>query len=223
MATLLCQSCKQPMDVPAEMGGQTMACPHCGTQFVAPRVAAPRVPPTKPVAQPAPQSPPFSPPPLVRPPTIQAVGPTPPAPTFAPVIDEPGPKTSGRPLRERPVTLLDVFDLTFARFVTPIIVKIIWVIILVFAGLWLLLLTGLLVMGLVGSSGVGVGSFGAAPSVGVESRLITALIQIVFYFFQVAATGALLLFWRLMLESIMILFSISNSLKSIDRKTRSEG
>jgi hypothetical protein len=136
-------------------------------------------------------------------------------------MDESGPKTSGRPLRERPVTLLDVFDLTFARFVTPIIVKIIWVIMLVAAGLWLLLLTFLLVAGLVGSSGIGMGSFGASP-IGVESRLVAALIQIVLYVVQVTATGAVLLFWRLMLESIMTLFNISNSLKSIDRKTRAE-
>lgn len=218
MATILCQSCKQPMDVPAEMGGQTMACPHCGAQFVAPRAAAPRVPPIKPMTQL-----PFSPPPSApTPPTFQPVAPMPPAPTFAPVLEEPGAKPSGRPLRERPVTLLDVFDLTFARFVTPIIVKIIWVIILILAGLWLLLLTFLLVMGLIGSSGVGMSSFGAGPAIGAESRLVAALIQIVIYCFQVAATGAALLFWRLMLESIMILFSVSNSLKSIDRKTRPE-
>jgi hypothetical protein len=222
MATILCQACKQPMDVPAEMGGQTMACPHCGQQFVAPRGPAPRTPPPTRVASPLPQMPPPQSPSPASPPMFQpaATPPTPPSPAFAPMIDEPL-KPSGR-IRERPVTLLDVFDLTFARFVTPIIVKIVWVIVLIFTGLWLLLLTFLLVIGLVGSSGVGMSTFGAAPSLGTESRLVAALIQLVLYFFEVAATGAVLLFWRLMLESIMILFSISNSLKSIDRKTRAD-
>src|SRR6187397_1919337 len=125
MATILCQACKQPMDVPAEMGGQTMACPHCGQQFVAPRAGTPRTPPTR-VAAPLPQTPPQLPASSSSPPMFQtaATPPTPPSPAFAPIADEPL-KPSGR-IRERPVTLLDVFDLTFARFVTPIIVKIIW-------------------------------------------------------------------------------------------------
>jgi hypothetical protein len=216
MATILCQACKQPMDVPAEMGGQTMACPHCGQQFVAPRAGAPRTPPTRVLPQTPPQLPASSPP-MFQP---AATPPTPPSPAFAPIADEPL-KPSSR-IRERPVTLLDIFDLTFARFVTPIIVKIIWVIVMALAALWLLFITYVLVMSLIATNPVGMSSspFGRGPSLGTESRVILALIQIVFYIFQVAMTGAMLLWVRLALESIMTLFSISNSLKSIDRKTR---
>lgn len=221
MATILCQSCKQPMDVPAEMGGQMMACPHCGAQFVAPRSAAPRTPP---IRTSSPTMPPAAaqPKPSLPPPSFQpVVAPTPPAPAFMPIAEDAS-KTFGRPIREQPVTLLDVFDLTFARFVTPIIVKIIWVIILILAGLWLLLITYLLAVSLVATSPASIGGFGGAPRLGTESRLILALMQIVLYLFQVAATGGMLLFWRLVLESLMNLYNIGNSLKSIDRKTRAE-
>jgi hypothetical protein len=212
MATILCQACKQPMDVPAEMAGQTMACPHCGKQFVALRAPSSRTAPSSPGPAPASQPPMFQ----------TAPPPTPPSPAFAPIVDEPA-KPSSR-IRERPVTLLDIFDLTFARFVTPIIVKIIWGIFMVLAGLWLLFTTYMLAMSLIATSPAGMSSspFGRGPSLGSESRLILALIQIVFYVFQVAMTGAMLLWVRVALESIMTLFSISNSLKSIDRKTRAD-
>ena len=36
-----------------------------------------------------------------------------------------------------PVSLLDLFDLSFKRYVTPLIVKITWVLTLTLAGLWL--------------------------------------------------------------------------------------
>jgi hypothetical protein len=126
-------------------------------------------------------------------------------------------------------SILDIFDIHFERYVTPIIVRITWMTALVLAGLWLIVL---LVLGVYTWTPDSAKKPSEDPRVAalrnrVQPRTESELSKwleprkaatIVLIHAAIAAVLALL--WlRVVLESVIVLFHMAKSLASIDRKT----
>jgi len=90
---------------------------------------------------------------------------------------------------EDKATLADIFDFTFTKFVTPIIIKIVFILLIVLAGLGWLMMTG---AGFAGGVGTGLGFFIGGG-----------------IFFVLSIVG-----YRIMLELVMVIFAIK---KNTDR------
>jgi hypothetical protein len=223
MAAVLCPSCRLTLEIPPELAGQQVACPKCGGRFISPG-GTPPVTSMAPAPSPTFQPPPVFPEPSARTALSQAA-------------------SSGVP--ERAASLLDLFDLSFKRYVTPLIVKITWLLTLTLAGLWLTVTVVLLVFSLLPSEdekqptapartivvprravdrsvhldfGQGV-NMNQGPD---ESDFATLgmLVRIVYLASQVIGVVLMLLWVRVVLESVIVVFNIAASLRSIDRKTR---
>jgi hypothetical protein len=203
MPITLCPACKLPLDITPQMAGQEMACPRCAAQFRAP--------------------PPASPPPL---------------PTFQPVADSPGPAVAPRtrprrPFNDQATSLLDLFDLSFTRYVTPLIVKITWVLALTLGAVWLVVI----VLGLIASS-LPVAEQSeptrstrpSRPQPQFEFRppeiaervgdaSFAVAFRIVLLITQVIGVILFLLWVRVGLEAVIVVFHMAASLRSIDDKT----
>lgn len=80
----------------------------------------------------------------------------------------------------------DLFDLTFTKFITPTVIRIVYILVIVFTAIWLL---AIVIIGFTSSVGAGLGA-------------------IVF-----GSLGALigLLMWRVILELTMVIFKIKDN------------
>jgi len=121
---------------------------------------------------------------------------------------------------------LDLFDWKFKKYLTPWIVRATWIIFLVLVGIWLALqLLGivLFILSLVAPSTELMeqqGNFGA-PQFEPANRDLKGWATGVFVSAQVVIVGFVLILWvRVVLESIIVLFNIAASLDSIDNKTK---
>jgi|GEM_PF-6763992 len=194
MATTICPACKLPLEIPPPMAGQPVSCPRCRTTFSSP------VPSMVPLPGPTP-----------------VVAPSPPVSSS---------ETSTAALRERPITLLDVFDLSFKRYVTPLIVKVTWVLTLFFASIWLLIIFTVLMIDLMPDTPAHMRQRPGLQFdlIGVLNKIDRAwwrtLIRTVMVSTQVATVVLFVLWMRVLLESVMVVFQMAASLKSIDRKTK---
>lgn len=203
MALTLCAACKLPLDVTPDMAGEEMACPRCGARF--------RVPP-------------MTPPP---PPVVPASAATP-----SPAISA-SPRPLRRPFNDQATSLLDLFDLSFTRYVTPLIVKITWVLALTLGAAWLVII----VFGLIASSlpvaeqsGPSRATRPSRPQPQFEFRQpeiderigdasFAAAVRVVLLVTQVIGVILFLLWVRVGLEAVIVVFHMAASLRSIDDKT----
>lgn len=224
--TVTCPGCNKQYSVSAEHVGKKVGCQQCAMQFVVKREN---------------QDPPQPPAP-----TSRAQAPAAKTPSVEEFATE-EPKTSGDFSRFkkrssiekyranndglRPATSwLDIFDWKFEKYLTPWILRLVWICCLVGAGFWLLLLT----LSTIGSffPMESSGSFRRASSSSVAGMLQAiplirslgpeTLVNIAKFFgFVILLTGAtLFLLWiRVILESFIVIFNIATSLKSIDEKT----
>jgi hypothetical protein len=87
---------------------------------------------------------------------------------------------------EEKATLADIFDFTFTKFVTPIIIKIVFILLIVLVGLFWLIIT---IAGFAGGFASGLGAFIGGG--------IMFLLSIVGY--------------RIMLELVMVVFAIKKN------------
>lgn len=210
MSHIACPQCRAPIVAVAELAGQTVSCPQCGAPFVMPSTSA------------VPQPPP--PPPLPSRPS-------------SPLVSH----RQSLPYRAgfRPSSsLFDIFDIHFEKYVTPLIAKITWIFTLAIALLWLI---GLLYDAIntwiphtekpsvvLAPSLRRPGSLDelardrSATSTEKGSKLSDRLIRRFWIIFrQVMSVIALFLtvLWiRVALESMIVLFRIAKSLSSIDDK-----
>lgn len=200
MASSACPSCQLPLEITPGMAGQELACPRCHARFTIPGTT----PGAPPIAGPLPN---FS--------------------EFGPSV------TARRPFQHQSTSLLDLLDFSFTRYVTPLIVKITWVIALILSAGWLsLVVVGLIVsmlpeietpQGTRRSSRprpeiqfdfqsnelaerAGDASFAVAMRVAI---VITQLVGIILF----------LLWIRVALEAVIVIFHMAANLKSIDDKT----
>jgi hypothetical protein len=210
MAPTICPACKLPLDIPAAMAGQHVACPRCRATFAAP----------------GPEPKPFEPP--APPPMPDYRSPQP-----AAAAELPSASSSVR--REPPATLWDLFDFSFNRYVTPLIVKITWVLTLVLASIWLLLIAVALVMDLMPDSQDSTRmqrspqfSRRFEPQFNPRSQLSErvdyawwrGLVRVIILVTQLTGAILFVLWMRVVLESVIVVFNMAASLRSIDRKTR---
>jgi DNA-directed RNA polymerase subunit RPC12/RpoP len=224
MTQAICAACGLPLEITVEMVGQEMACPRCGARFVVPGVAPGPAPP--PMIRSEPQSPPN-----------------------APVIRG---RVERRPFEDQATSLLDLFDLSFTRYVTPIIVRITWVLALVLAAVWLLVVIVGLVISLVPEMSREAQSDGAAtaqserttsdrrpdngafefqsspqfefrrPSIPerAEDSSFAVAMRVVVFSTQLVAIILFLLWVRVALEAVIVIFHMAANLRSIDKKTK---
>ena len=198
MATTICPGCKVPLDIMPQMAGQQVACPRCRTTFAAPVPQMMAMPPAPP----------------------------PPAPSYTAAEKTAAPELmplTSRTRPEQPATLWDIFDLSFSRYVTPLIVKITWVLTLFFTSAWLLIIFTVLLIDLMPDTPVR-----SSPRPSMQFELADkidyawwrGLVRLIVLATQI--TGALLfvLGMRVVLESVMVVFNMAASLRSIDRKTK---
>src|SRR5688500_6382559 len=104
MSLTLCPACQLPLEYTREMAGEEMGCPRCAARFVVPSSGYSEPPP-----------PPAFQPESIAPATFERHLPL------------------RRPFHDQATSLLDLFDLSFTRYVTPLIVKITWVLALALA------------------------------------------------------------------------------------------
>jgi hypothetical protein len=148
-----------------------------------------------------------------------------------------------RPFQDQATSLLDLFDLSFTRYVTPLIVKITWVLALALAAVWLLtVIVGLIISSL---PEVEVSQRTEQPAPTLPSRptrpaepaqphwefgppriveragdaSYDAALKVVIVITQVVAIVLFLLWVRVALEAVIVIFHMAASLRSIDDKT----
>jgi hypothetical protein len=153
-----------------------------------------------------------------------------------------------RPFQDEATSLLDLFDLSFTRYVTPLIVKITWVLALLLAAVWLVAIIVTLVADLIPKREVAqpveaqpgrpriefrAPDFGApdrgAPDRGApdfgdrgESAVSDAALRVILLITQIVAVILFLLWVRVALEAVIVIFHIAASVRSIDEKTPRE-
>jgi hypothetical protein len=144
-------------------------------------------------------------------------------------------RTTLRSVRERPATLFDLFDLSFNRYVTPLIVKITWVLALVLSGVWLALVIlafGMSMLPELPDAPSSAPRFRPQPHrefttpfdsafENARSQTFLQILRVVAFLTQIVAVSLFLLWMRVALESVIVIFNIAASLRSIDKKTRS--
>lgn len=115
--------------------------------------------------------------------------------------------------------ILDVFDLTFQKYVTPLIVRITWVVFLTSVAIGICLATLSLITFLTNGQNA-VGWNGPSSSSFLPAFLVESprLLRITAYIVQLTAFTLSVLWVRLALESVIVVFDMSNSLKAIKEK-----
>jgi hypothetical protein len=182
----------------AELRGQIVACPACHGQFEMQSIGEPTAPPIPPPSAAASE---FSDLPHlpVRRTYVERSG-------FTPAK-----------------SIWDIFDFHFERYVTPIIVRVTWAIAVFVAGAWVFGMTALCIYTwLPEQQGKGARDeirFQTEPRFTPPKWLEKRVITTIAYAHAVIAAVLVLLWVRVVLESMIVLFNIAKSLASIDRKT----
>lgn len=221
MSQVNCPQCGRSVVFVAALSGQMVGCPGCNAHFVMKG-------PTESV----------EPPPMLRS-----------SPTAAPG------RTSSRSFRShvsgaglRPASsIFDVFDFTFEKYVTPLIIKITWSLAVLFSGLWLIAIVALCVITWIPSSQESSQPATASPPVlspprsrpparepiarprttsprpsfdwaaWIDRKAVATVAYI-----QIAVAIVLILLWtRVVLETVIVVFHIATSIRSLDSKTPS--
>ncbi|MEA2022753.1 MAG: DUF4282 domain-containing protein [Actinomycetota bacterium] len=92
---------------------------------------------------------------------------------------------------EEKATLADIFDFTFTKFVTPIVVKIAFIIMIVLAGIaWLMMI---------------IAGFGSSVTTGLVNIVVGGLVFIL-----------VVLGYRIMFELVMVIFAIKKNTDRIE-------
>ena len=231
--TVTCPGCNKQYSVAAEHVGKKVGCQQCSMQFtVQPQTSATPQPPTPISKKPKPINKSLAP----------AAG--------APAVEEfaaEEPRTSAdfsrfkkrsaidkyRANNEglRPATSwLDIFDWKFEKYLTPWVLRLVWICCLVGAGFWLLLLT----LSTIGSffppetsdgfrrasSSSVAAMLGAIPLVrSLSPETLVNIVKFIGFVFLFTSATLCLLWIRVILESFIVVFNIATTLKSIDDKT----
>lgn len=204
-----CPNCRANLQESAELVGRQVSCPSCGITFVMP-------------------------PPMNSP--DEFAGPSSPPGTFDTIAAAARRDFSHATRRRfKPSTsALDLFDWKFERYVTPWVVRVTWIAILALSTIWLLLLlVGLLFAMLPEGSNVATPNTGNtfqqprmsgyefSPPAAVDNSRQYLLRNAVAVFGFITAIIGLMIFllWvRVVLESLIVLFNIAESLTSIDSR-----
>lgn len=125
----------------------------------------------------------------------------------------------------------DIFDWKFEKYLTPWIVRLNWILALVFASLWIVSVTGSTIWSFLPSDAQAISPsrstvpFQFAPQpreerMSVETaRLLLAAFRIISAAAMIAFTIQMLLMLRLSLEFAIVLFNIAKTVESIDEKS----
>jgi len=128
-------------------------------------------------------------------------------------------------------SLFDIFDFKFEKYVTPIIVKVTWVLVVVIAGLWITAAT----VGIIASMPQkgfgeirGSAGYGAMPLREIKDSTVSLEVRLLFmrafmFVVTIISTVIGLLWARVALEAMIVLFNIANAAASIDSKTPPPG
>ncbi|MFO0906599.1 MAG: DUF4282 domain-containing protein [Pirellulales bacterium] len=265
--TIRCPSCDQPLQVSPQHVGKTVRCPSCKAAIkVPPMGLAPSSGQGSPAPPPAPQFPP--PPPPHSPPPHTHTQPSYAPPAYAPAPANAAPPapapdyvdsgssgdlsfTSGGGSSRRSssrlprgmtpsTSILDIFDFSFKRYVTPLIVKITWILTLVLSLIWIASLSFWFLSGLVGDAGgassraaAGLSSsraVGMAPTMEYETRPVglststTLLIARVTGYLTFLLGAIIGILWvRAVLEGIIVIFHIAETLVDIRSQVSRDG
>lgn len=214
--TINCPHCGHLLTAQPNLHGRRVACASCGGQFVIPE---------------GPKRGTREPPPVGN--SLPAAGST------FPALAQPS--AANRPTMRVPRSFFrsDPIDLRFAKYLTPWIVRIIWVGALTLSGVWAALSTGLLVKNLVQSPPAvehssGGGLYGEPRDRAEEQDLTVAQWvgskfagfeewgrskdpYVAGYFAGLAFNALFLLCVRMMLECVIVFFRISSTLDSIEK------
>lgn len=188
MTNYPCPRCGTILQLTPDMSGATVACPNCAQQLLVPAM-----------------------PPAMRGVSIQPA------------------RTSDRQFKQA-ASLLDVFDLKFEKYVTPLIIRVTWAIVLAFAVLWIVVVVAGSIMSLM-------------PETDTESSRVRTTIElpeslksvqrsaddsvergwaraynVLLALTQIAFIGLAVLWVRVSLETVIVVFNIAKTLTSMDNK-----
>lgn len=199
-----CPQCQQMVRFPETMAGQVATCPKCKTQFQLPTSDLPQLAP--------PSEPTYS---------YAAAAPNP-LPTFAPSQpSETPPASSARKWRE-PTSIVDIFDWRLETYLTPWILRASWIMGLFLAALWLLGACWELFTDMFGINTFSSGSpweprpTSSLPDWAYPLIIRVAMIIRFFFYGMIAVLG--LLWLRVALEFVIVIFNIAETAKSIEQK-----
>ncbi|MGI9518460.1 MAG: DUF4282 domain-containing protein [Pirellulaceae bacterium] len=237
MSTIQCTACNKTLRLPPGFTGSKAKCPACGVLFSVSATGSPQAP-----VEPSPQPPEPEPEPESQAPVAPPI-----PPASAPVKPEFEIESSTiRTSQPSSLRLASLLDVRFTHYLTPAIIRFTWVCVLIMSALWMLFLmigffASMLPSGAEPSTSAssidldavmnGDGDLGSLTSL-LGSSLTggqkeqTFFQSVKSFAFKLLAFLSLLvglvlsvLWCRVMFETIIVVFDISNSLKSIDRKT----
>lgn len=181
-----CPTCHRPVIIGPEYLGKAVACPHCGQKMIAG---------------------PSSSPPFQTPPVEPVVSP--------PVIQSSRDSYRGRSMQASP-SLLDLFDWKFEKYITPWVVRITWIWVGVMA--CLLIVTMLLPEGVSNTPKFTVerpfSNFDKSESRDSSSPEIVR--GIVYRIGSITGVLMLLLWIRVWLECVIVIFNIAATMKAAE-------
>lgn len=201
----------QPPPKPAPLPPAAFALP--------PDIPANLPPPIAPIAAPAPAYPLAAPAPAYAP-FERAASPPNEAPAMLPLVGAAYRSAVSR--RFQPATsLLDIFDIEFKRYLTPLIIKVTWAIALLLGSLAVIAITFLFLRALTFSpldtaprSSKPVATFGAAGD-NDTFVLLRSILPFVMYCLSIAYVVLALLWLRVLCESLIVIFNIATILAEI--------
>ncbi len=197
-----CPHCNQPLAAPPGLLGVPAACPACGGQFVIPEGARDGTAVPPPLANSTP---------VARAP-FPAIGQT--------------PTTTGATIRrQRSSFPTDPIDVQFEKYLTPWIVRIIWIGAIVAACIWALFVTELFVKRLLAtpptaersSQGYFYGDSSGRTQETWADWMDSKTGACFGYFVSLVFGAAFLLSVRMMLECVIVVFKMSMSLGAIEK------
>lgn len=190
VSKIACPGCRAELTIDSSMVGRRVQCPSCSHQFVIP---GGEKPPQIPAAQPY----------------------VPPAPAFsAPTSYS---NFASKRFKQSDSIFDIILDFRFEKYVTPWIVRITWIVVLVVGAIMLLLQIGGDISSLLPD-----GSNSRQPNFDFQPRgeLVYRLVQFGQILLRYSTLFIGLLWIRVVLETMIVIFHIAQSLASIDRKTR---
>lgn len=132
--------------------------------------------------------------------------------------------------KKKPQSLWEFIDLGFQHYLTPIIIKVIWALCLLLAGLGVAYSGFSMITSMFPESSHSTASTRgwdsppaftpSAPMSAFENKSTILVLKIVGWLVLVVVTAIWLLILRVICESIIVLFNIAESLVSIDKKTK---